>query len=52
MGCNCKKDKTELSKKKDIRKRAKETIAAVKRLWRESNGDNKIVTDKNELGFQ
>ena len=37
MGCNCKKDKTELSKKKDIRKRAKEAIATAKRLWKEKH---------------
>ena len=52
MGCNCKKDKTELSKKKDIRKRAKEAIATAKRLWKESGDSNMIITSKDELGFK
>lgn len=51
MGCNCKKDKTELSKKKDIRKKTKETIAAIKRLWKESEKDT-ITTNKDELNFK
>ncbi len=52
MGCNCKKDKTELSKKKDIRKRAKEAIVTAKRLWKESGDNNMIITSKDELGFK
>ena len=51
MGCNCKKDKTELSKKKYIRKKTKETIAAIKRLWKESEKDT-ITTNKDELNFK
>jgi hypothetical protein len=51
MGCNCKKDKTELSKRKDIRKKTKDTIATIKRLWRESE-KNKITTNKDELNFK
>ena len=51
MGCNCKNDKTELSKKKDIRKKTKETFATIKRLWRESEIDT-ITTNKDELNFQ
>lgn len=51
MSCNCKKDKTELSKKKDIRKKTKEVIATIKKLWRESE-NNTITTNKDELNFQ
>ena len=51
MGCNCKKYKTELSKRKDIRKKTKDAIATIKRLWQESE-NNTIITDKDELNFQ
>lgn len=51
MSCNCKKDKTELSKKKDIRKKTKEVLATIKRLWQESE-NNTITTNKDELNFQ
>ena len=51
MGCNCKKDKTELSKKKDIRKKTKETIATIKRLWKESEKDT-ITKNKDDLNFK
>lgn len=51
MSCNCKKDKTELSKRKDIRKKTKDTIATIKRLWQESE-KNKITTNKDELNFK
>ena len=51
MGCNCKKDKTELFKKKNIRKKTKETIAIIKRLWQESEKDT-ITTNKDELNFK
>lgn len=51
MSCNCKKDKTELSKRKDIRKKTKEAIATIKRLWRESENDT-ITISKDELNFQ
>ena len=51
MSCNCKKDKTELSKRKDIRRKAKNTFATIKRLWQESEKDT-IITNKDELNFQ
>lgn len=52
MGCNCKKDRTELlSKRKAIRKKTKDAIAAIKKLWRESGNDT-ITTSKDELNFQ
>ena len=51
MGCNCKKDKTELYKRKDIRKKTKETIATIKKIWRESETDT-ITTNKDELNFK
>ena len=51
MSCNCKKDKTELSKKKDIRKRTKEAIATIKKIWQES-GNAMITTNKDELNFK
>jgi hypothetical protein len=51
MSCNCKNDKTELSKRKDIRKKTKEAIATIKRLWQESE-NNTITTSKDELNFQ
>lgn len=51
MSCNCKKDKTELYKKKDIRKKTKEAIATIKRLWRESENDI-ITINKEELNFK
>ncbi len=50
MGCNCKKDKTELSKRKNIRKKTKETIATIKRLWKESENDI-ITINKEDLNF-
>ena len=51
MSCNCKKDKTELYKKKDIRKKTKEAIATIKKLWRESENDI-ITINKEELNFK
>jgi hypothetical protein len=51
MGCNCKKDKTELSKRKNIRKKTKETIATIKRLWKESENDI-ITINKKDLNFK
>ena len=51
MSCNCKKDKTELSTRKDIRRKAKDTFAAIKKLWQESENDI-ITTNKDELNFQ
>jgi hypothetical protein len=52
MSCNCKKDKTELNKRKDIRKKTKEAISTIKRLWKESGKDNMITTSKDELNFK
>ena len=49
MGCNCKKDKTEFNKRKDIRKKTKDAIATIKRLWQESET---ITTNKDELNFK
>ena len=51
MGCNCKHDKTELYKRKDIRKKTKETIDTIKKIWRESETDT-ITTNKDELNFK
>lgn len=51
MSCNCKKDSIPLSLKKKLRKETKEKFAEIKRLWQESSND-KITTDKNELGFK
>lgn len=51
MSCNCKKDKTELNKRKDIRRKAKDALATIKRLWQES-GNNTITTNKDELNFK
>ena len=51
MGCNCKKDKTELNKRKDIRKKTKDTIATLKKLWKDSENDI-ITTNKDELNFK
>ena len=51
MSCNFKKYKTELSKKKDIRRKAKDTFATIKRLWQESE-INTITTNKDELNFK
>ena len=51
MSCNCKKDKTELNKRKDIRRKAKDALATIKRLWQESE-NNTITTNKDELNFK
>lgn len=51
MGCNCKKDKTELNKRKNIRKKTKDAIATIKQLWQES-GNNTITINKDELNFK
>ena len=51
MSCNCKKDKTELNKRKDIRRKTKDALATIKRLWRESESDT-ITTNKDELNFK
>ena len=49
MGCNCKNDKIELNKRRDIRKKTKDAIATIKRLWQESDT---ITTNKDELNFK
>ena len=51
MSCNCKHDKTELSKRKDIRRKVKDTFSTIKRLWQESES-NTITTNKDELNFK
>jgi hypothetical protein len=51
MSCNCKKDKTELNKRKDIRRKTKDALATIKRLWRESENDI-ITINKEELNFK
>ena len=51
MGCNCKKDKTELNIRKEIRKKTKDAINTLKRLWRESENDT-ITINKDELNFK
>ena len=51
MSCNCKKDKTELNKRKDIRRKVKDALATIKRLWQESE-NNTITTNKDELNFK
>ena len=51
MSCNCKKDKTELYKRKDIRRKTKDALATIKRLWQESE-NNTITTSKDELNFK
>ena len=50
MGCNCKKTTIPLSLKKELRRKTKEYITEVKRLWHESAGT--ITSDKNKLGFK
>ena len=55
MGCNCGKDKIELSIKKRLRREMKEKIFDLKRLWKESKeSDVKtiVTTNKKELGFK
>jgi hypothetical protein len=51
MSCNCKKDKTELNIRKNIRKKTKDAIATIKKLWQESE-NNTITTNKDELNFK
>ena len=54
MGCNCSKDKIELSIKKRLRREMKEKISDLKKLWEESkqSGSGVISTNKNKLGFK
>ena len=52
MGCNCKKNRTELlSKRKEIRRKTKDALATIKKLWQESD-NNTITTNKDELNFK
>lgn len=55
MGCNCSKDKIELSIRKKLRNEMKEKIADVKKLWKESKvSDSKtvITVNKKDLNFK
>lgn len=56
MGCNCNKaDSTPLSVKKENRKKLKDRILEMKRLWEESKttGSSGTATaSKEELGFK
>lgn len=54
MGCNCGKDKVELSIRKKIRQEMKEKISDIKKLWNESkqSGKGTITTNKNKLNFK
>lgn len=51
MGCNCSKDKLELSLRKKLRQKTKEKFAEVKRLWKESKSET-ITTKKKDLNFK
>ena len=55
MGCNCGKDKIELTIRKKVRRMVKEKIADVKKLWEESkNNPNSVIvtTNKKDLNFK
>lgn len=52
MGCNCNNNGIPLSLKKRIRRETKKKIAEVKKIWRESSSNGKIISDKDELGFK
>jgi hypothetical protein len=55
MGCNCNKDGSiPLSVRKENRRKLKERIEAVKKIWRESKDGvaGKAVVSKDELGFK
>lgn len=53
MGCNCGKDKIELSIRKKIRKEMKEKISDLKKLWEESkSGKGTVTVNKKDLGFK
>lgn len=51
MGCNCSKDSTPLSVKKQLRREFKEKVAEVKQLWQDTS-DKKITSNKDQLGFK
>ena len=53
MGCNCGKDKIELSIRKKLRREVKEKISDMKRLWKETKkSDTTVTTNKKKLGFK
>lgn len=55
MGCNCGKDKIELSIRKRIRREMKEKIEDVKKLWKESkttSSTGTVTTNKKDLDFK
>lgn len=52
MGCNCSKDKLELTLRQRMRRNAKARIAEVKRLWEESKITDTITTKKKDLNFK
>lgn len=54
MGCNCGKDKVELSIRKKLRKEMKEKISDLKKLWAESKSTQTttVTTNKKDLGFK
>lgn len=52
MGCNCKKDGIPLSLKQELRRKTKEKIADIKKIWKESSSSGAVTVDKNKLGFK
>lgn len=56
MGCNCNKDNSiPLSIRKERRKKLKEKIADVKKLWKDSKTSEtsgSVTVSKDELGFK
>lgn len=54
MGCNCNKDKIELSIRKKMRREVKQKISDLKKLWEESkkSGTTTITTNKKDLNFK
>lgn len=56
MGCNCNSaDSVHLSVKKEKRRKLKDKINEVKRLWKESKTvetSSSVTVSKDELGFK
>lgn len=52
MGCNCAKDKIELSIRKKLRREMKEKLSDIKKLWKESKTQTTVTTNKKELNFK
>ena len=52
MGCNCNKDKIELSIRKKLRREMKEKISDLKKLWQDSKSTTTVTTNKKDLGFK